>query len=627
LVADSFSHTIRRVSSTTVSTFSGAANIGAYVDGAVTTARFNLPWGMAMDASGVIYVADTFNHVIRRISTSGVVSTIAGTVGSWGSADGLGAAARFLNPIGIAVDPSGRLYVTDSNNTVRRVSRSTAFNDVWEVVTLAGSPGTFGRTDGTGTAARFGGAPSVSATGGITVRSPIPTPAPPVSAGFSYALADLPGVAADAAGHVFVSDHSNDSIRMITPSGVVTTIAGSSTGNTDGVGANARFFRPVGIALDAAGNLYVADFGNHTVRKGAVATAPAIQTQPFDQTAGIGGTVTLAVVATGNPVPTFQWRRNGVSIPGATAATLTLSNVQAPQAGNYSVSISNPLGTILSAGANLSVVNAPVNTARIVNLSIRTPLNGAEPLIVGFVATGGPKPLLIRAVGPTLRSFGVSGAMADPQLSVQTAGISVTNDNWGSGSGISQVTLAAIQVGAFALPADSLDSAIIATAVDNAMTAQASSRNAAGGIVLIELYDTTPTAPSRLINVSARANVGGGEDALFAGFVVSGSGSKTLLIRAVGPTLGAFGVNGVLADPRLDIFASGASAPITSNDNWAGNAALAAAFRSVAAFSLPANESKDAALLVSLSPGAYSAQVSGVGGLTGEVLLEIYELP
>jgi sugar lactone lactonase YvrE len=711
-VADSFSHTIRVVSPTAVSTFSGAANVSGFVDGAVMNARFNMPWGIAMDASGVTYVADTFNHVIRRISTNGVITTIAGTVGVWGSADGVGVAARFLNPTAIAVDPSnsGRLYVTDSNNTVRRVSRSATLNDVWEVATLAGSAGTFGSADGVEAAARFGGAPSVSSTtGGTTVRSPIPTPVPAVNIGVSYALDDLPGIAVDVAGNVFVTDHGNDLIRMITPAGVVTTIGGSNvTGSVDGIGASARFARPIGIAVDAAGNLYVADSLAHIIRKGSVAAAPAIEIPPTSQTVGVGATVELTVAATGAPTPTYQWTRNGLIVANATAATLTLPNIQSAQAGTYAVLVRNSLGAITSTSAIVEVLNTPVlhlqpldqsvtaggtvtltvgaggqppltlqwyrngvpipsqtnasivlsnvqgstagdyfviatnalgsatsnvarvtlSTARIVNLSIRTPLAGAEPLIVGFVATGGPKPLLIRAVGPTLRSFGVTGAMTDPQLSLQTAGVVAgTNDNWSSGSAVGQLTLAATQVGAFALPAESLDSAILATAVENAMTAQASSRNNAGGIVLVELYDTTPTGPSRLINVSARARVGGGENALFAGFVVSGSGSKTLLIRAIGPTLGAFGVSGVLADPRLDIFVSGASAPMASNDNWGGNGVLAAAFRSVAAFSLPANDSKDAALLVLLPPGAYSAQVTGVGGLTGEVLLEIYELP
>jgi hypothetical protein len=263
-----------------------------------------------------------------------------------------------------------------------------------------------------------------------------------------------------------------------------------------------------------------------------------------------------------------------------------------------------------------------------VNLSIRTSLAASDSLIVGFVSTGGPKSLLVRAIGPTLREFGVTEAMADPLLRMHAAGVlTATNDNWGSGAAVAQLTLAARQVGAFALPADSLDAAVLATSVDAAMTVETNSRNQAGGIVLIELYDADPLAASRLVNVSARAKVGAGENALFAGFAVTGNAPKTLLIRAVGPTLGAFGVEGVLTDPRLDVYPAGSTAPLASNDNWGGNAALVAAFRSVSAFGLPAIESRDAALLVVLQPGSFTAQISGVGGRTGEVLLEIYEMP
>jgi hypothetical protein len=354
-----------------------------------------------------------------------------------------------------------------------------------------------------------------------------------------------------------------------------------------------------------------------------VVSSPVITAQPQGQTALSGQTVILSVGVGGAPVPTLQWFRDGVAVPGATNSTLVITDIQPEAAGDYVVVATNASGT-----ASSNAARVVISSSRIVNLSIRSSLAGAESLIVGFVAAGGPKSLLVRAIGPTLRTFGVAGAMADPQLSVHTNGVvTATNDNWGTGASIGQLTLAATQVGAFALAPDSLDAATLATAASAAMTAQATSRTNAGGIVLIELYDVAPAAAARLVNVSARARVGSGENAVFAGFVVSGNSAKTLLIRAIGPTLAAFGVGGVIADPRLDVFASGATTPLSSNDNWGGNAALAAAFRAVGAFALPATESRDAALLVFLQPGSYSAQVSGVGGQTGEVLLEIYEMP
>lgn len=712
-VADSFSHTLRRITTEgIVSTFSGAAGTVGSFDGPAGSARYSVPFGVAIDASGNLYVADTFNHIIRRVSAAGIVTTIAGSAGNWGSTDGIGSAARFLHPFAIAVDPFGRVYVADANNTVRRLTPQNSFQAIWETTTIAGSPGAFGTADGIGAAARFGGAPTISTAnpGSPTIRiAPSAPSLTPALIGSSYAIGDLPGIAADASGNVFVSDYANGTIRQISAAGVVTTIGGSTAfGSTDGIGTNARFSRPAGIAVNTRGDLYIADTFNQTIRKGALVTAPSIQTQPSSQNVGVGAPISLTVVATGVPDPTFQWSRNGVPVSGATNATLTLSNAQPAQAGNYTVAVTNLAGVVTSAGATVAVVNTPtisvhpvsqnaasgetvifgvgvggaplptvqwlrdgiaipgatnlnlilsnvqprsagdytvvatnslgtvasnparlfINSSRIVNLSIRTALNGDQALIVGFVATGGAKTLLMRAIGPTLRSFGVNAAMADPILSLHTAvgAVAATNDNWGAGPGVGQLTLASNEVGAFALAADSLDAAVLATAADSAMTVRAVSRTNAGGIVLIELYDAAPAAASRLVNVSARTIVGGGENALFAGFVVSGNSAKSLLIRAVGPTLGAFGVSGVLNDPRLDVFANGSTTALASNDNWGGNIALSAAFRSVSAFALPANDSRDAALLVALQPGAYTAQVSGVGGLTGEVLLEIYEL-
>jgi len=216
--------------------------------------------------------------------------------------------------------------------------------------------------------------------------------------------------------------------------------------------------------------------------------------------------------------------------------------------------------------------------------------------------------------------------MADPQLSLFNGqSLTASNDNWGAGAAAVQLAAAASQVGAFALPASSLDAAILAN-VDAALTAQASARNGAGGIVLVELYDAEPSSAARLINVSARARVGVGDNALFAGFVIGGTSSKNVLVRAIGPSLAQFGITG-LADPFLEIFAAGSTTARVTNDNWAGATALVNAFAAVGAFPLPLAASRDAALVTSLPPGAYSARVSGVGNTTGEALLEIYEAP
>ena len=231
-VADSVNSVIRKVSPDgVVVLFAGAPGAMASTDGARLAARFSEPYGIAVDSAGTIYVADTNNQTIRRISTAGTVSTLAGLAGSIGAADGTGSAARFNYPTGVAVDPAGNVYVTDTtNNTLRKITPAGL------VTTLAGSAGNSGTADGTGSSARFN--------------------AP-------YALA------VDGAANVFVTDFANNTIRKVTPLGVVTTVAGVAgvAGSNDGPGSTAHFYYPIGIAVNAAGTLFVTDCYNHTLRR------------------------------------------------------------------------------------------------------------------------------------------------------------------------------------------------------------------------------------------------------------------------------------------------------------------------------------------------------------------------
>ena len=148
-------------------------------------------------------------------------------------------------------------------------------------------------------------------------------------------------------------------------------------------------------------------------------------------------------------------------------------------------------------------------------------------------------------------------------------------------------------------------------------------RGTGPGVVLVEAYDTGAPTAARLVNVSARNRVGAGDDILIAGFNIAGTGSKQLLVRAVGPKLADFKVDGLLIDPKLEIY-DAAGVRVTENDNW--NFALATIFNSVGAFALDSG-SRDAALVATLPPGSYTAQVRGADGGTGEALIEIYELP
>ena len=223
-VTDADNHTIRKMTPAgEVTTLAGAAGRKGSADGSGTAAQFNLPQGVAVDAHGTLYVADTGNHTIRKITPDGAVTTLAGTARQKGSADGRAAAARFRNPAGVAVDAGGNVYVADNgNHTIRKITLA------GEVTTLAGQAGRHGGTDGPGSTARF----------------LFPT-----------------GVAVDAIGNVYVADHLNTTIRKISSTGEVSTLAGSvlRIGHTDGPGPEARFVGPFGIAVDANGTLYVTD--------------------------------------------------------------------------------------------------------------------------------------------------------------------------------------------------------------------------------------------------------------------------------------------------------------------------------------------------------------------------------
>jgi hypothetical protein len=271
----------------------------------------------------------------------------------------------------------------------------------------------------------------------------------------------------------------------------------------------------------------------------------------------------------------------------------------------------------------------PDAPGRLANLSVRTQAGtGDQTLITGFALSGaGTKPLLVRAVGPTLGAFGLTGVLADPfvEIAPLNAAKTAENDNWG---GTTALKNAFASVGAFALsPDSSKDAALVFSPAAGSYTAKVVGADNGTGVALVEVYDTGTGNSPKLTNVSARTQVGTGADVLITGFNVSGNVPKKLLLRAVGPTLGAFGVGGTLADPVLDVRPLGVDNVVATNDDWRGTATLKAAFASVGAFAFAADNSRDAALAIELPPGAYTATVSGKGGTTGVALVEVYELP
>ncbi len=399
-------------------------------------------------------------------------------------------------------------------------------------------------------------------------------------------------------------------------------------GSTASGKCNVPFALPRSYAIAATNQASLALTGQHLY----------LLAPPQAQNVALGGTATLSVGAVGTGPLTYQWRKDGVAIAGATASTLTIFPVAATSAGNYDVVVRDGTSVLTTAPAPVAITAGPgQEVVRIANLSILSSLASRTDsfrmgFVVGGTGTTGPKRLLIRAAGPSLAALGVPGTLGDPTVTLFTGSTQVgTNDDWGGQAAISSAMAA---VGAFPyVSATSLDAALVSdiTGRDNTVVVGSAFGGAASGTVIAEIYDATPSATftafiPRLINVSVLKDIG---TSLTAGFVIGGpaGGTKKVLIRAVGPGLAVVGVtSGFVLDPKLTLFGT-SQAIVGQNDDWGGTAELTAAFNSVGAFALPAT-SKDAALTATLQPGVnYSAVVAGANGGTGLVLVEVYEVP
>jgi sugar lactone lactonase YvrE len=304
--ADTLNHVIRRIDPAgTVTMIAGTAGAPGRADGEGTQAGFNFPQGLALDGAGNVYVADSLNHTIRKITPHGRVTTLAGTPGASGSADGRGAAASFNFPKGVATDAAGNVYVADTgNSTIRKITPAGA------ATTLAGAPGVTGGADGV--AARFNFPQDVATDGAGNVyvadtlnnviRKIAPDGVVSTLAGSSASAASFGaprGIAADGAGNLYVADNSRNTILRIAASGAVTTLSGTAgvRGSADAVGAAASFNFPQGVAADAAGNVYVADTGNHAIRKiapGGLVSTLAGRAGAFGHADGRGAAASFA---------------------------------------------------------------------------------------------------------------------------------------------------------------------------------------------------------------------------------------------------------------------------------------------------------------------------------------------
>ena len=643
-----------------MTTFAGTAGVVGSADGTGAAAQFNQPTAVAVDSNGNVYVADTLNHTIRTITPDRVVKTLAGSAGMFGFANGTGSSARFFQPRGVAVDPTGIVYVADTNNnTIRKITPAGVVTTLVGVGLLGD-----GSVDGTGTAARF---------------------------------FHPKGVALDAAGNIYVADTTNQTIRKVTPEGVSTTLAGSvgRFGGADGAGIVARFHFPTGVSVDNAGTLYVADSTNNTIRVGVV--IPPIITSP-PTASGIVGTefayqftasgatslslgdlpagftfdpATSTIVGSPTTAGTFLIGLSATNAIGTTTATLSLT-IQPPPGTEAGIvtgtgvtgSIGNPFSFQVKAS---SVTNSAVVTAQ--GLPVGLTIDAHTGLISGTLT----KTLVVDNTSDLITSLPAPDG-SSPVTLVVNDGVSTTTSKlqliFTSDPAV-PVILSPTQVNvtsgqSFSYKIDALPSIPDSSAgetiyslagtlplglsfdartgtifgtyvpsvdrsglsnfkIDLAAgplnivgSVQLFARNARGSATIRLLFTNAPPGAG---NVSTRLTAGTNDDVLIGGFIATGNAPKKMLIRALGPSLEENGslLPGTLADPTLEVhFPDGT---YLTNDDWRSSQAI-----EINATGIPPPNDREAAILATLEPGNYTAIVRGKNNSSGTALVEVYDL-
>ena len=592
-----------------VTTIAGIPGVqGSFDSGVTSRATFDFPEGLAVDAAGNVYVADTANYTIRKISPSGATTTLAGAPNVNGYADGTGGAARFGHPRAVAVDSAGNVYVADFW-TIRKISPAGA------VTTLAGSPYEEGFQDGFGAAARF-----------------------------SYSE----GIAVDSSGTVYVADTGNDSIRKISPDGYVTTLAGmprTNWGSIDGTGKEAWFARPTGIAVATNRDLFVTDYTSGAIRKitpDAVVTTIAgpylvwgssnYRDGPINRSQ-FNGPTGIALNEKAGVIYIADTRNHAIrKISGNRVTTIAggLIRYSDYDDGIGAAAFVVPRGLAVGPGGTLYIADLTASTIRSsqprtipqpLNLSTRLRVQSGENVMIGgfVVKNQVPKKVLIRAIGPSLDQSGIGSALSDPTLELyDPAGrLLATNDDWKS-SQRSEIEASG------AAPFSEVESAIVATV--NPLwgyTAIVRGKGGSSGVALVEVYDLESTKGSVLGNISTRGFVDTGENVMIGGFIIgpAANGATPMMMRALGPSLEAAGVQGVLQDPSLEL-RNAEGTLVSSNNDYEVDPQQEVDFPS---YLRPKHE-QESLLSLELRAGTYTAIVRGNGSTSGVALLEVYNL-
>jgi len=348
-----------------------------------------------------------------------------------------------------------------------------------------------------------------------------------------------------------------------------------------------------------------------------------------------GQTIQLKVSCHGTAPFYYQWYKNNIEISGAVSDSVSLEKLSVGDSFIIKVRVLNSRAMVYSEEILVEAIpkpNAAPSFSGLSNMSIRSVVRPkGQPLVVGFAPNGSnPCYALIRAVGATLAQFpfNLSGVLQNPRMTLYR-GLNALyyNDDWGALSQGDLISTIATRLGAFPLISFTcLDSAFVAKITEPVTVVVGSADGASCGIVLVEAYDSGLCSNASLSNISAFSYVGTGAEAIILGFTVSGTESTSLIIRGVGPSLSAFGVDGIMRDPRLDLYRAegGNNFLLLSNDDWGGSAELVSKFQSVGAFGLVDN-SKDAVIQAKLPAGCYTVILSGSDNSTGVALVELYD--
>jgi sugar lactone lactonase YvrE len=424
------------------------------------------------------------------------------------------------------------------------------------------------------------------------------------------------GLAFDSSGNLFVADQGSDTIFKFTPAGTKSTFAFGLDG-------------PVGLAFDSSGNLFEADFSSGTIFKFTPAGTKSIFAS------GLSGPVGLVFDSSGNlfeadynsgtifkftPVGTQSTFASGLSNPTGLAFDSSGNLFEADQ-GSETIFMFTPAGTKSTFASGLSGPSGlafVTSTAYLTNISTRALVQtGNNVLIGGFVISGtGPKKLVVRALGPTLSSFGVPGALQNPTLELHnSAGALIAfNDNWGDAPNKQQI------IDAHLAPPNAAEPAILASLDPGNYTAMVRGVNNTTGVAAVEGYDIEPGTSSQLGNISTRGVVQTGAKVMIAGVIVGGSGSQKVIVRTLGPTLSKFGVASALADPTLELRDINGNL-IQSNDNWRSTQQ-----GEIIATGLQPPNDAESAIVATLVPSNYTMIVRGVNSTIGVALVEVYRL-